>query len=140
MAPLYRRKAYVAVAALVTQRFGTEHPAVTSLEITEKYDIPARLVNEICIHLVQAGIFAQVVIDAKKNTLGYQLSQLPEKMTAGYLLGRLDTMGLHGFIPSFKDHFPGVESAFAEIDAKTSPVTDNIYLSKLNIKDTLSTK
>lgn len=140
MAPLYRRKAYVAVAAIVTQRFGTEHPAATSLEIIEKYDIPARLVNDICNHLVQAGIFAQVILDSKKGILGYQLSQLPEKMTVGYLLERLDTMGLHGFIPSFKDHFPGVESAFAEIDAKTGPVTDNIYLSKINIKDTLSKK
>lgn len=133
MAPLYRRKAYVAVAAVITRRFGTDRPAATALEITENYDIPARLVTDICNHLVQAGIFAHVVLDAKKNIFGYQLSQPVERMTVGYLLERLDTLGVHGFIPSFSKRFPGVEAAFKEIDAKTQEFESEMYLKDIEI-------
>lgn len=140
MAPLYRRKTYVAVAAVVTQRFGTTHPAVTVLEIAEKFGIPARLASDICAHYAQAGVFAQVVINAKKSLFGYQLSQPVERMTIGYVLERLNALGLHGFIPLFSSHFPGVESAFAEIKEKTDPVFDSFRISELKIDDLINNK
>lgn len=140
MAPVYKCKTYVAIAAIVTRRFGSDRPAISALEIAENYDIPARLVSDICNHLVQAGVFAQVVMDSKKNLFGYQLSQPAEKLTAGYLLERLDSLGLHDFIPSFSERFPGVEKAFAEIELKTAPVTHEIYLKDINITEPISKK
>lgn len=133
MAPLYRRKTYVAVATLFTQRFGTDNPALTAREITSAYDIPARLVSDICNHLTMAGILALVVLDEKKNITGYQLSQPVERMTIGFVLQRLDSLGIRGFIPSFPARFPGIEKAFREITAQSQDLTDKYYLKDLNI-------
>ncbi|MDE6311181.1 MAG: YihY/virulence factor BrkB family protein [Muribaculaceae bacterium] len=138
IAPLYRRKAFVAVTAVIAQRFGTDKPAITERELIEEYDLPARLVSDICGHLVEASIVAQVVLDSDKRSFGYQLSVPPEKLTMDYLFERLNTLGIRGFIPRFTQRFPGVEEAFKEVEDSSGPAMQKILIKDIDINSNVS--
>ncbi|MDE6277058.1 MAG: YihY/virulence factor BrkB family protein [Muribaculaceae bacterium] len=134
IAPLYRRKAFVAVATILTHRFEAGQPAVTTRELIENYELPGRLVNDIFAHLIEAGIVAQVVLDAGKRIYAYQLSVPAERMTIAFLFDKLNTLGLHGFIPEFSLRFPGVEETFKEISEATEDTLEKIYLKDIQIQ------
>ncbi len=140
IAPLYRRKAFLAVTAVIAQRFGTDRPAVTEHELIEEYELPARLVSDICAHLVEASIVAQVVLDSDKRNFGYQLSVPPDSLTMEYLFERLNTLGIRGFIPRFSQHFPGVEEAFKDIENCSGPTMQKILIKDIDINTNFSNK
>lgn len=134
MSPEYRRKVYVAVATIVTQRFGTDTPYVSEMEIISKYDIPVRLVSDICSKLKNAGIFALVAVDPENDTYAYQLSVPQERMTLAYLLSAIEDQGPKDFIPEFDKNFKSVNEAFHEFGIKANDLLSKINLTQLKIK------
>lgn len=140
MAPSYRRKTTVAIAAVVTQRFIKGQPPVTNRELIETYDLPARLCSQATDTLTRTGIFTLAVLDARRNLFGYQLAIPPEQLTLGEVCSRIDKLGARGFIPLFGDHFPGVVAAFDKLNAADKEIADKILISDIDIKDIIPQK
>ncbi|MDE6270772.1 MAG: YihY/virulence factor BrkB family protein, partial [Muribaculaceae bacterium] len=104
----YRRRVVLAIAAVVVDRFDSDSPAITVPEIVGEYGIPSRLVTDALSRLERSGIVSRVIVDERKNIIGYQPAMPTDDLSVATVWERLDRMGESDFVPDFNRRFPGV--------------------------------
>ncbi len=135
MTTSYRFKVVIAVAAVVTKRFVDRQPAPTQRDFVERYHIPSRLLSDILDNLCKAGVLSMVVIDEKKQIIGYQPAAEPSVMTVGFVARQINSHGSSDFIPGFSSDFPGVEADMLKLDEAFIPLADKMRLQDMKILD-----
>ena len=103
---------------------------VESNWIVRTYGFPSRLVTDIIDVLMRIGVVSRVVLDRQRQQYAYAPALNPDTITVADLRTRLRTYGMAGFIPEFRNNFPGVVATIENMD-KT---VDSVY-SKLLLKD-----
>lgn len=131
----YREKVMMAVATIIIKRFVKAGPPVTEREIIVGYRLPPQLVGAAIETLIEAGIISRVVVNEKKETLGYQPAIDPSMITVSFFRHKIEVSGRYGFIPSFDKMFPGVIDVFDRFSALLAGELGNTRLSDLRIEN-----
>lgn len=133
MSSSYQARLMLAITAVVVQRFIKGEGATESMLFTRAYKLPPRLVSMMCNRLVSAGIFSVVVMDSRREQLGYQPAIDPGTITIKDIYEKLDALGSSKFITSFADDFPGIVDAYNLIHDNEEKVTSQLLISNLKI-------
>lgn len=131
----YREKVIMAVAVVIVRRFAAAQPPLTERDIIVGYHLPSRLVGEAIEALISAGLVSKVVIDSKKELLGFQPAIDVDRITVSEVRDRIEASGRHGFIPAFDTMFPGVVKIYKELTARLDEVAGDIRLVDLSVDD-----
>ena len=129
----YKEKVTLAVAAVIVKEFSSNHPAVEADWIVRTYGFPSRLVTDIIDLLMRVGVVSRVVVDEQRQKFAYAPALNPDTMTVADLRTRLRTYGMTGFIPEFRNNFPGVVSTIEDMDKTIDTVYSKILLKDIEI-------
>lgn len=135
MSPVYRGKVHIAIVAIVVHRFQRQESPVTTDELINKYDLPARLVSDAIDLLVKSGILAVTLIDSNKETYGFQPAVSIDVLTIGEVARRIELIGAKDFIPGFDDNFPGVNQLFNKLTIAAGQLVASTLIRDIEIKD-----
>lgn len=95
----YRRKIILLVTYTIYRRFVNEESPLSRDEISRRYDIPIRIVSDICYSLANAGLIYNVAM--KNDTIGYTPAKEAAELTVADVLRAIDSLGESDFIPRF---------------------------------------
>ena len=115
----YRRKVVLVVCYAIYRRFTDSKTPLTRNEISKRYDIPVRLVSDICYALGACKLIYSVVL--KNDAIGYTPAVDAESLTVGEVFRRLDASGDSEFIPRFNKIYPRL---IAEVNEWNSSAWD----------------
>ncbi|MBD5276930.1 MAG: YihY/virulence factor BrkB family protein [Bacteroides sp.] len=104
----YRRRVVLAIAAVIVRRFEHGMPAPSADDLVHAYGLPARLVSDAIDRLTACGLVSRVIIDEKRELIGFQPALATDTITVAMLYSRLDNLGSGDFVPDFRTRFPGV--------------------------------
>lgn len=135
ISPSYRRKVTIVVMTLIVKRFTTGGSAYTASELSHHGAIPPRLVSDILVDLINAGLVVRTISDPKKEVFGYQPAADPANLTIGKVMSRLDMEGDSNFIPVFDKRFATINTAVDQTDNSAYTFGNNILLKSLDIKN-----
>lgn len=113
----YRRRVVLAIAAVVVRRFDENKPPVTLSDLIAGYGIPARLAADALDRLERSGVVRRVIIDERKDIIGYQPGLPIDQLSVATVYARLDSVGASDFIPDFGLHFRSVARSYDNIIA-----------------------
>lgn len=99
MSENYSRKVTIVLAAAIVSRFRKGKTPLTRTQLGFYYDIPIKVVKNICEQLYRAGMINYVMLPDDK--IGIAPASETDTISVGELLQRLDAVGLHDFIPRF---------------------------------------
>ena len=99
MSENYERKVSIILAAAIVGRFRKGKTPLTRSQLSFYYDIPIRVVSNICEQLQKAGLVNYVILPEEK--VGVAPAIETDDLTVGTLLQRLDNVGDSDFIPRF---------------------------------------
>lgn len=98
----YRNFLLLFITYAVIKQFEKEKPPYTSEEITRKYNLPIRLVNQLLSQLVDASVLIEVFNETNKSK-SYQPAIDINQLTVGLLFDKVETHGSELFL-STKDN------------------------------------
>lgn len=140
ISPAYRRKVTIVVMTLIVKRFTNGGSAYTASDLSHYGAIPPRLVTDILVDLINAGLIVRTIGDPKKEVFGYQPATDPGNLTIGDVMSRLDKDGVSNFIPVFDSRFANINSAVDQTDDSAYKYGDNILLKSLEINKVIHIK
>ncbi|MBU2498594.1 MAG: YihY family inner membrane protein [Proteobacteria bacterium] len=88
----FKRLLVLRIAHLLVHRFTEGQRPIDARQISQKLEIPIRLVNQILFELVSAGIASEVRADQDKR-VAYEPARDPDKMTIKYVIDALEQRG-----------------------------------------------
>ncbi len=100
----YMTDVTIVVLTIIAKRFSQQKSPYTKLDITEKYNIPIRLVGAVIDHLVDVKLLSGVVGKDDRET-AYQPAFDLEHLTLRSAKERLRNSGKSGFIPALQIKF-----------------------------------
>lgn len=124
----YRRSVVLAVCTVIVKRFDAGMTPPSVADLIHEYGIPARLAGDAADRLSNCGVVSRVVIDEKRDILGYQPAVPIDKLTVGMVWSRLDSMGATGFVPDFDKRFPGIVAICSSISEAIGKASDTTLL------------
>lgn len=127
----YRAMVTLAITAIITRRFLNGEKPLTAHDLMSFYDLPAQLVTGITDRMCADGILNRILLPEHKDVYGFQLAVDPSTFTVGRLTARMYTDGTAGFIPHFRERFPGVGAAFAKIESTFGSVADDMLIADI---------
>ena len=105
----YRDFLSILIMSVICKRFANGETPYTAEEISLEHKIPIRLTNHVLDLLQDINLIHEVVTDAKSDNILYLPSMDINKISAAYLLGRIDTNGSEDFKvdkeEEFKNHW-----------------------------------
>lgn len=99
MSENYERKVTIILTAAIVSRFRANKTPLTRGQLSFYYDVPIRVVNQICEQLYKAKIINFVMMPDDK--VGVSPAMETGNLSVGELLQRLDSVGDSNFIPRF---------------------------------------
>lgn len=99
MSENYSRKVTIVLAAAIVSRFREGKTPFTRTQLSMYYDIPIRIVTNICEQLYKARLLNYIVLPDDK--VGVAPASETGALSVGMLLKKLDAVGDHDFIPRF---------------------------------------
>lgn len=123
----YMTDVTIVILTIVAKRFCQQRPPYTKLDITEKYDIPIRLVGAVIDHLVDVKLLSSV-IGKDDREVAYQPAFDLEHLTLRSAKERLRNWGKSGFIPSLQIKF---EPTMRIIHKSYETTADDILIKNL---------
>lgn len=90
----YKRVIALLIANMVVKNFNEGKPALTSVEIASKLDLPLRLARVIINEFIETGVFNEVKMAADKE-IGYQPGITDSKLTVKFIIDKLDEKGVN---------------------------------------------
>lgn len=117
----------IVILTIVAKRFCQQRPPYTKLDITEKYNIPIRLVGAVVDHLVDVKLLSSV-IGKDDREVAYQPAFDLEHLTLRSAKERLRNWGKSGFIPSLQIKF---EPTMRIIHKSYETTADDILIKNL---------
>ena len=79
---------------MIVKNFNEGKPALTSVEIAHKLDLPLRLARVIINEFIETGVFNEVKM-ATDNEIGYQPGITDSKLTVKFIIDKLDEKGVN---------------------------------------------
>lgn len=101
----YRDFISILIMSLIAKRFEKNEAPYTAVQISEKYQIPIRLTNQILYQLQEINLIHEAITDQKSEEIGYQPSIDINQLNVGMLIDRLDTYGSENFKIDKEDEF-----------------------------------
>lgn len=123
----YMTDVTIVILTIVAKRFCQQRPPYTKLDITEKYNIPIRLVGAVVDHLVDVKLLSSV-IGKDDREVAYQPAFDLEHLTLRSAKERLRNWGKSGFIPSLQIKF---EPTMRIIHKSYETTADDILIKNL---------
>lgn len=133
ISPAYRRKVTIVVITMIVKRFINAQPAMTATEISTEGEIPPRLVSNILVKLIDAGLVIRTVPDTRKEVYGYQPASDPRDLTIGAVLEKLAVLGDSDFIPGFEERYGTLNNEVETTERQGFDYGDNVLISTLEI-------
>jgi yihY family protein len=99
MSENYERKVSIILAAAIVGRFRDNKIPLTRSQLSFYYDIPIRVVSNICEQLQKAGLVNYVILP--EDRVGVAPATETDTLSVGLLLRKLDAVGDSNFIPRF---------------------------------------
>lgn len=99
MSENYKRKVSIILAAAIANRFRKKKTPLTRSQLSFYYDIPIRVVSDICEQLQKAGLVNYVMLP--EDRVGVAPATETGDLSVGLLLRKLDAVGDSDFIPRF---------------------------------------
>lgn len=133
ISPAYRRKVIIVIVAMIVKRFLNAQPAMTATQISTEGEIPPRLVSDILVKLIDAGLVIRTVPDTRKEVYGYQPASDPRNLTIGTVFEKLAALGNSDFIPGFDERFDTLKKEVDATERKGLNYGDDVLISTLEI-------
>lgn len=93
----YRDFISILIMSLIAKRFEKNELPYTAVQISEKYQIPIRLTNQILYQLQEINLIHETITDQKSEEIGYQPSIDINQLNVAVVIDRLDTYGSENF-------------------------------------------
>lgn len=124
MSENYERKVSIVLAAAIVGRFRKNKTPLTRSQLSFYYDIPIRVVSNICEQLQKAGLVNYVMLS--DDRVGVAPATETGNLSVGLLLRKLDAVGDSDFIPRFSliyrsilDRIDGwLDESYSQLDDK----------------------
>ena len=117
----------ILITKIIINRFEENLPPVSADYISDKYNIPIRLVNELLSQLVEIKIITEI-IDEKTVEKTYQPAFDINKISVGLLLDRLEKFGSEDFNIGKKDDFQKLLNLINSLKEKNIEATKNLLI------------
>lgn len=93
----YRDFISILIMSFIAKRFEKNELPYTAVQISEKYQIPIRLTNQILYQLQEINLIHETITDQKSEEIGYQPSIDINQLNVAVVIDRLDTYGSENF-------------------------------------------
>lgn len=93
----YRDFISILIMSLITKRFHNNKPPYSAAELSEQYQIPLSLTNQVIFQLQEINLIHEVMSDEKSDDITYQPSMDTNQLNVAILLDRLDCYGSEDF-------------------------------------------
>lgn len=137
ISPDYGEKVTVAVMTMLVKDFTDRKPPMSAIQISEKSDIPPRLVTDVLNRLCDAGLAVRVILNPKVEVYSYQPAVEPGQLTLGMLRDIMSHQGKNDFISGFGNRFCEVVRVVDEAENKSKAYADGILLKDIEIGELL---
>lgn len=106
ISPSYSRKVAVIIMAVVARRFLDGKTPLTRTQISTRYDIPIRIVANLCHVMTKARLLSYVMLT--RDRIGVAPAVEVGKLSVGEVLRRIGDVGQKNFIPRFAEIYKDV--------------------------------
>lgn len=130
----YRRKVSIAIMVVIAKQFHQQRTPLTLSDLSEKYDMPVRLVTEIVNDLIDSGLVSRVFISDDEAEYGLQPAVDVQSLTLGFMLQKMDCSGSSSFVAEFDERFPAVFNIDDSVFEKMNHEADKILLVDIDAK------
>jgi membrane protein len=89
----FKRLLSLRIAHAVMRNFSRAKAPLSAIQISQKLEIPLRLVRELLRELREAGVISQVLLDDDR-TVAYQPARSPDGITIQYVIDALEQRGI----------------------------------------------
>ncbi len=127
----YRDFISILIMSLIAKRFYNNEPAYSASELSEQYQIPISLTNQVLFQLQEINLIHEVMTDEKSNDITYQPSMDTEKLNVAILLDRLDSYGSEDFKIDTEEEFKDEWKILLDIKQDYYDNASNVLLKDL---------
>lgn len=127
----YMRKVALVMMAVIARRFASGHKPLTRTQISNRYDLPVRLVSDLTARLHECSLISYVRIDS--DNVGIAPARDMSTFTVEKFFLTLDSIGDYDFIPRFNHIYPEVVSTVNEWNSEAWADAGNMLLTEVPI-------
>lgn len=131
----YKLKFTLSVMTIVVKEYLENHVTPTEEDITNKYELPNRLVSSTVQRLLDVGLLLRVLPKTKVEVYGYAPAVDPSSLTVGEVIRRLRCYGSNDFIPDFNLRFMRLIESLNVAESDMLKSVDAIKIKELIIND-----
>lgn len=132
---VYRRSVVLAITAIICKRFEQQKPPLSSSQIAEAYNLPAKLVTQIVLALKKVKLISFIAAPGELLEHPLQPAVDVSGLTVGEVIKRLQTDGDSDFIPDFDTDYAAVIKESNAITDAMIKVANETAIISLNVKD-----
>lgn len=126
----YKRVIALLIVNVVVKNFNEGKPALTSVEIASKLDLPLRLARLIINEFIETGVFNEVRMPNDKET-GYQPGISDSKLTVKFIIDKLDEKGVNELPIDDSKELATVNRLMLEMDQVLNTTKGNMLVKDL---------
>lgn len=133
----YLMQTTLVIMAIVGRRFVNGKQPLSTLEISQKFDIPINLAKPIVEKLHDAGLVNYLTKEDSNDLTAHPLQPAVEmmKLTVGDVIKRVYTYGETDFIPELSENFPRIASISETVSEELLKTTDTLIIDTIDISD-----
>lgn len=135
ISPEYKLKFTLSVMTIVVQEYLDNQVTPTEEQITEKYELPNRLVSTTVQQLLDVGLLLRVLPDTKVQVFGFAPAVDASQLTVGEVVKRLRSYGSDNFIPDFDIRFKQLIESMNKAESDMYETVDMVKIKDLKIND-----
>ncbi|MBN1492733.1 MAG: YihY/virulence factor BrkB family protein [Candidatus Omnitrophica bacterium] len=126
----FRRIVSLVIVRYIVKEFCAGKPPVLITELTEKLDIPIRLMRQLMYDLVECGILSEIKNNGNA-AVAYQPARDPEALSVKFVLDTLDKHGVDEMPISQVEDFKNLNAILASFDQDVFKSKANVLLKQL---------
>lgn len=126
----YKRVIALLIVNVVVKNFNEGKPALTSVEIASRLDLPLRLARLIINEFIETGVFNEVRMPNDKET-GYQPGISDSKLTVKFIIDKLDEKGVNELPIDDSKELATVNRLMLEMDQVLNTTKGNMLVKDL---------
>lgn len=122
-----KKKIALLITHFIVKNFEKGLPALSSNEISQKLDVPVRLVREIIYNLIDTGVITEIVTDKIKDS-AFQPAMDINKIDYSLVLEKIENMGESEFSHIETPEFKAISNAVVAFEGLIAKSSNNILL------------